>query len=83
MHLDGTPGVILNDKGSTVGIAKLNKISATEYMLVLQRPNRPPEPGKLKITDKGFILNCETDANVPGRGPSHIVQVFAKQTAVP
>ena len=83
VHPDGAPGVLLDDKGSSIGIAKLNKISATEYTLVLQRPNRPPEPGKLKITDKGFILNCATDANVPGHGPTHIVQVFAKQTAVP
>jgi hypothetical protein len=83
VHTDGRPGVVQNDKGATVGTARLNKISPNEYTLILQRPNRPPEPGKLKIAEKGFILNCETDANVPGQGMTHILQSFAKQTATP
>ena len=83
VHPDGTPAVITDIKGSPLGVARLSKTSPTEYNLVLQRPNHPPEPGKLTLTDKGYILRCETDANVPGRGPSHVVQVFAKQTAIP
>lgn len=78
---DGPPGVIADDKGSPLGTARLSKISPTEYNLVLKRPNRAPEPGKLTITEKGSILRCESDGNVPGIGPSHIVQEFARQTA--
>jgi hypothetical protein len=81
VRLDGEPGVIKDDKGVTLGIAKLSKTSATEYKLVFQRPYHPPEPGTLSLTDKGYVLHCETDGNVPGQGPSHITQVFAKQTA--
>jgi hypothetical protein len=83
VHPDGTPGVITDIKGSPLGVARLSKTSATEYKLILQRPNGRPEPGKLTLANKGYILNCETDATIPGQGPSHIVQVFAKQTAVP
>jgi len=50
---------------------------------VLQRPSTPAEPGKLTITDKGNILHCESDANVPGLGLSHIVQVFSREAAEP
>ena len=80
---DGTPSVITNDKGSPVGIARLTKTSATEYQLVLQHPSGASEPGKLTITDKGIILHCDMEATIPGRGPSHVSQTFAKQTAVP
>ena len=50
---------------------------------MLQRPSTPAEPGKLTITDKGNILHCESDANVPGLGLSHIVQVFSREPAEP
>jgi len=50
---------------------------------VLQRPNTPAEPGTLTLTDKGNILHCEPDANVPGLGLSHIVQVFSREGAAP
>ncbi len=83
VRLDGTPGVINDGKGSAKGIAKIGKVSATEYKLVMQSPNKPPEPGKLILTDKGNILRCESDAVLPDRGPSHIIQVFARQTMTP
>jgi hypothetical protein len=50
---------------------------------VLQRPNTPAEPGKLTLTDKGNILHCESDANVPGPGLSRIVRVFLREAAEP
>jgi len=83
VRMDGTPGVVVDDKGSTLGIAKLSKNAENDYKLVLQRPNTHPEPGKLTITDQGNILRCESDANVPGLGPSHIVQMFSRLVAEP
>jgi len=63
--------------------ARLSKSAPNEYKLVLERPNTPAEPGELTLTDKGNILHCESDANVPGRGRSRIVQVFSRQAAEP
>ena len=83
VRTDGSPAPIKNSSGAVVGIAKLTKSSATEYKLVMQSPNKPAEPGKLTLSEGGKILRCDSEAILPDRGTSHIVQVFAKQGAEP
>jgi len=77
-HLDGSPVPVSDGRGAAKGAARLSKVSPTEYRLVLQMPNRPPEPGKLVLTEKGFILRIESDGILPDVGRRHIVQVFSK-----
>ena len=86
---DGPEAKITDATGKEQGIATLTKVSATEYKLVMQSPFKPPEPGKLILTDGGMTLRSESDAIVPdaqAKGPQangrivHVVQVFARQT---
>jgi hypothetical protein len=77
-RLDGTEAIVTDGKGAAMGIAKLNK-TKSDYRLTLQQPDRRPEPGKLTISEQGRILTVESDGVVPGKGLTHIIQVFARQ----
>ncbi|HEY2018641.1 MAG TPA: hypothetical protein VGH38_34285 [Bryobacteraceae bacterium] len=79
VKVDGASAPITDPNGSTLGMARLKKVSATEYRLSMQAPGRPSEPGTLAITEGGVILRCESEAILPDKGRTHIVQVFAKQ----
>jgi hypothetical protein len=82
-HMDGSPVPLKDGHGATLGVVRLTKVSPTEYRMVMQSPNGPPEPGKLIIAEKGFILRCESEAVIPDVGRRHIVQVFSRLAATP
>jgi hypothetical protein len=74
----GGPEAVIKDTAGTMkGMATLTK-DGSKYLLTLQRPGRPPEPGTMALSDKNLILTCESDITTP-EGPTHVVQVFAKQ----
>ena len=81
--LDGSAATIRDSSGAVKGIARLTKVSDTEYTLIMQSPFKPQEPGKLILAEKGNLLRCESDAIMPNHALSHVVQVFARQTDTP
>ncbi len=78
VSLDGKSAPIMNMAGAQIGIATLTK-SGARYHLVLQSLGKPPEPGTMALSERGYILTCESTANLPDRGSTHIVQVFSRE----
>jgi hypothetical protein len=78
VSLDGKPAPITNMAGAVIGMASLKK-SGAKYDLVLQSSGKPPEPGTLTLSAHGNLLTCESTANVPDRGVTHITQVFSRE----
>jgi len=81
-YMDGSPADMINDKGEKVGTARLTRKEGV-YYLTLQKPNGQPEPGKLTLSQEGRILTIESDAIVPRRGLTHVVQQYSRTGMVP
>jgi hypothetical protein len=77
-NFDGKQAVVTDGKGAQIGTVVLSR-SGAAYTMVLQSTNRPPEPGKMTISEKGRILTCESDGLVPGKGVTRIIQVFSRE----
>src|ERR1700739_3011547 len=66
-RLDGTEAEVKNSQGTKIG---------TVYKVALQGENRPTAVGTMAVSSDGKTLICDSDANVPGRGPTHTHQIF-------
>jgi hypothetical protein len=78
-RLDGTEADIKDAQGNKIGTIKINHVSASEYSVKLEGPNRPSASGKMAVSPDGKTLTSESESNVPGRGVVHTVQVFLRQ----
>jgi hypothetical protein len=78
-RLDGTEVDVKNGAGAKIGTVKVTRSSSAVYNVVLKSLNQPPSPGKMTVSDGGKTLTCESDTALPGKGVTHVVQVFARQ----
>jgi hypothetical protein len=78
-HLDGTDAEVKNSHGEKIGTVKVTKAGGSRYKVVLEGPNRPTASGSMTVSADGKTLTCDSDANVPGRGPTHTHQVFSRE----
>ena len=76
--LNASPAPIMNGAGVVIGTVTLKK-SGADYDIVLQSPGRRPEPGTMKLSEHGNILTGQSTVDLPGRGVTHIVQVFSRE----
>ena len=78
-RLDGTEADIKNSQGTKIGTVKVTKAGGSLYKVVLQGVNRPTASGTMTVSADGKTLTCESDATLPGQGPTHTRQVFSRQ----
>jgi hypothetical protein len=78
-RLDGTEAEVKNSQGNKIGTVKVTKAGGSLYKVVLQGDNRPTAIGTMAVSSDGKTLICDSDANVPGRGPTHTHQMFSRQ----
>jgi hypothetical protein len=78
-HLDGTDAEVKNSHGEKIGTVKVTKAGGSRYKVVLEGPNRPTASGSMTVSADGKTLTCDSDANVPGRGPTHTHQIFSRE----
>jgi hypothetical protein len=78
-HLDGAEADVKNSQGDKIGTVKVSKDGGSRYKVVLEGPNRPTASGTMIVSSDGKTLTCDSDANVPGRGPTHTHQIFSRQ----
>jgi hypothetical protein len=78
-RLDGTDADVKDAQGNKVGSIKINHTGPSEYSVKLEGTNRPTATGKMTVSGDGKTLTSESESNVPGRGPVHTLQVFARQ----
>ena len=78
-RLDGAEADVKNSQGNKIGTVKVSKAGAGIYKVVLEGPNRPSAAGTMKVSSDGKTLTSESDANVPGRGPTHTHQIFSRE----
>jgi hypothetical protein len=78
-HLDGAEADVKNSQGDKIGTVKITKAGGSLYKVVLAGPNRPTANGTMAVSSDGKTLNCDSDVNLPGKGPTHTHQVFARQ----
>ena len=78
-RLDGTDADVKDAQGNKVGSIKINHTGPSEYSVKLEGANRPTATGKMTVSADGKTLTSESESNVPGRGPVHTLQVFARQ----
>jgi hypothetical protein len=77
--LDGTEADVKNSQGNKIGTVTVTKAGGSLYKVVLQGANRPTAVGTMAVSSDGKTLSCDSDANVPGKGPTHTHQVFSRQ----
>jgi len=77
-RLDGSPAEITNSEGRKIGTARVTRSGASEYLLMLEGPNRPTSSGKMTVSG-GRTLVSESDATSRGGDKVHTVQTFERQ----
>ena len=78
-HLDGAEADVKNSQGSKIGTVKISKAGAALYKVILEGPNRPSAVGTMTVSADGKTLTSDSNANVPGKGPTHTHQVFSRE----
>jgi hypothetical protein len=78
-HLDGAEADVKNANGQKIGTVKISKTGGSIYKVILTGPNRPTATGTMSVSADGKTLTSDSDANVPGRGPTHTHQIFARE----
>ena len=78
-HLDGAEGDVKNSQGDKIGTVKITKAGGALYKVVLAGTNRPTATGTMAVSADGKTLTCDSDATLPGRGPTHTHQVFSRE----
>ena len=76
-RLDGTAADVKDVQGTKIGTIKITRTAPLQYSVIMQGQNRPSVSGKMTVSADGKTLTSESDANVPGRGSVHTVQVFS------
>jgi hypothetical protein len=78
-HLDGAEADVKNSQGDKIGTVKISKTGGSLYKVVLEGPSRPTATGTMSVSSDGKTLTCDSEATVPGRGPTHTHQIFARE----
>jgi hypothetical protein len=78
-HLDGAEADVKNSQGEKIGTVKISRSGGSLYKVVLAGPNRPTATGTMAVSSDGKTLTCDSEANVPGRGPTHTHQIFSRE----
>ena len=78
-RLDGSEGEVKDSTGRKMGTAKITRSGPSQYLLMLQGPNRPTSSGKMTVGQNGKTLVSESDATAAGGAKTHTVQVFERQ----
>jgi hypothetical protein len=78
-HLDGAEADVKNSQGNKIGTVKVSKAGASLYRVILEGPNRPSAIGTMAVSADAKTLTCDSDANVPGKGPIHTHQIFSRE----
>jgi len=78
-NLDGKEADVKNSQGNKIGTVKISKAGGSLYKVVLEGPNRPSATGTMTVSADGKTLTSDSEANVPGRGPTRTHQVFARE----
>lgn len=76
-RLDGTGADVKDAQGAKIGTIKITRAAPSQYNVIMQGVNRPSASGKMTVSADGKTLTSESDANLPGRGSVHTVQVFS------
>jgi hypothetical protein len=78
-HLDGAEADVKNSQGNKIGTVKVSKAGGSLYKVILEGPNRPSATGTMAVSADGKTLTSDSEANVPGKGPTRTHQVFARE----
>jgi hypothetical protein len=78
-RLDGTEAEVTDSTGRKMGTAKVSHFGPSQYLVMLQGPNRPTTSGRMTLSDNGKTLVSEADATAPGGAKTHTTQVFERQ----
>jgi len=78
-RLDGSAADVKNSTGRKIGTARLTRGGPSQYLVMLEGPNRPSSLGKMTVSGNGKTLVSESDATAPGGDRLHTVQTFERQ----
>ena len=78
-NLDGKEADVKNSQGNKIGTVKISKAGGSLYKVLLEGPNRPSAAGTMTVSADGKTLTSDSEASVPGKGPTHTHQVFARE----
>jgi hypothetical protein len=78
-RLDGSEAEVKNSAGRKIGTAKVTRFGPSQYLVMLQGPNRPTSSGRMTVSGDGKTLTSEADATGPGGAKTHTVQTFERQ----
>ena len=77
--LDGSAAEVKNSQGAKIGTAKVKRAGASQYLVMLEGPNRPTSNGRLTVAASGRTLVSESDAIGRDGARLHTVQTFERQ----
>ncbi len=77
--MDGSEAEVKNAEGRKIGTAKVSRFGPSQYLVMLEGPNRPTSSGRMTLSKDGKTLTSEADATVPGGAKAHTTQVFERQ----
>ena len=78
-RIDGPEAEVKDPAGRKIGTAKLSRFGASQYLVMLEGPNRPTSAGRMTLSNGGKTLTSEADASVPNGAKTHTTQVFERQ----
>jgi len=78
-RLDGTLADVKNSAGRKIGTAKVTRFGSSQYLVMLEGPNRPTSNGRMTVSNGGKTLTSEADATIPGGTKLHTVQIFERE----
>ncbi len=77
--LDGSEAEVKNSAGRKIGVAKVTRGGPSQYLVMLQGPNRPTSSGKITLSSDGKTLKSESDAVGSDGAKLHTLQVFERK----
>lgn len=78
-RLDGSEAEVKNSAGRKIGVAKVTRGGPSQYLVMLQGPNRPTSSGKMTVSSDGKTLTSESDAAGSDGAKLHTLQVFQRK----
>jgi hypothetical protein len=74
-RLDGSASEVKDAQRRKIGTAKVLRGSALEYSVMLEGPNRPTAPGRMKLSVDRKTLVCDSDSTESGGPKIHSTSV--------
>jgi len=78
-RLDGSPADVRNPEGRKIGTARVRRGGPSEYLIMLEGPNRPTSTGKMTVSADGKRLLSKSDTSGQDGTKLHTIQTFERR----